>query len=174
MRNGSGFALEQKSSTVYLDVAANSHGAEKGFLMHRALGRIEHDEPRVVEIGPGGGAAVAYLAAQLAGDRAPARTVHLTLIEAPGVVSESLTRAVDDFRQVGTCLLAERGDKNFSGFPAIPFSARYVLTVSGFVAWLYSEVSPRKRPVSWRALARASVSPGSWTLKTQPLPLVAT
>jgi SAM-dependent MidA family methyltransferase len=67
------FAREHKSDAGYLDVAANTHGAEKGLLVHRALGRIQHPQPRVVEVGPGGGAAVTYLAAQLAGDPDPTR-----------------------------------------------------------------------------------------------------
>jgi hypothetical protein len=99
------FALEHKSSPVYLDVAANAHGAEKGHLVHRALERVRHAEPRVVEVGPGGGAAVAYLAAQLAANPDPTRTVHLTLIEAPGVVSGSLAQALEAFDRVGTSTL---------------------------------------------------------------------
>lgn len=101
------FAREHKSDASYLDVAANTHGAEKGFLVHRALGRIGHARPRVVEVGPGGGAAVTYLADQLTDesdiDSDPAPDVHLTLIEAPGVVSHALTRAVEEFNQVGEC-----------------------------------------------------------------------
>ncbi|MGH3857224.1 MAG: hypothetical protein ACRDR6_27825 [Pseudonocardiaceae bacterium] len=99
------FAREYKSDAGYLDVAVNTHGSEKGFLVHRALGRVQHADPRVVEVGPGGGAAVAFLAAQLARDPDPAREVHLTLIEAPGVVSQSLTGAVEEFNQVGVCEL---------------------------------------------------------------------
>lgn len=102
MRN---FAREHKSESGYLDVAANAHGAEKGFLVHRALRRVQHAEPRVAEVGPGGGAAVAYLAGQLAAEPADARNVRLTLIEAPGVVSRSLTRAIEEFNQVGVCSL---------------------------------------------------------------------
>jgi hypothetical protein len=97
------FAHEHKSQAGYLDVAANSHGAEKGLLMLRALSRTEHSCPRVVDVGPGGGAAIAYLAGQLAQGAAGDRKVQLTLIEAPGVVSQSLTSAVDAFGQVGSC-----------------------------------------------------------------------
>jgi hypothetical protein len=99
------FARTVKSSTAYLDVAANTHGAEKGMLMHRALQRIEHSQPRVVEVGPGGGAAVAYLAATLASDPTTPQEVRLTLIEAPGVRSQSLNGAIGDFNQVGHCEL---------------------------------------------------------------------
>jgi hypothetical protein len=34
------FAHEHKSDAGYLDLAVNAHGGEKGFLMHRALGRV--------------------------------------------------------------------------------------------------------------------------------------
>ncbi|WP_330250786.1 hypothetical protein OG874_31930 [Nocardia sp. NBC_00565] len=63
------FAHQQKSETTYLDVAANDHGHEKGLLVHRVLSRVADPEPHVIEIGPGGGAAVAFLASQL--DAAP-------------------------------------------------------------------------------------------------------
>ncbi len=99
------FAGEHKSAAGYLDLAANAHGAEKGFLVRRALGRVQSTRPQVVEVGPGGGAAVSFLAAQLAHDPDESRTVHLTLIEAPGVVSQSLTQSVQEFNQVGTCRL---------------------------------------------------------------------
>ncbi len=100
------FAREHKSAAGYLDLAANAHGAEKGFLVHRALGRVQSTRPQVVEVGPGGGAAVSFLAAQLAQDPDQSRTVHLTLIEALGVVSQSLARSAEQFNQVGTCHLA--------------------------------------------------------------------
>jgi hypothetical protein len=99
-------ARAHKSAAGYLDLAANAHGAEKGFLVRRALGRVQSTRPKVVEVGPGGGAAVSFLAAQLARDPTEGGTVHLTLIEAPGVVSQSLTRSVEEFNQVGTCHLA--------------------------------------------------------------------
>ncbi|MBO0804953.1 MAG: hypothetical protein J2P25_18005, partial [Nocardiopsaceae bacterium] len=51
------------------------------------------------EIGPGGGAAVAHLAAAL-----PA-PVDMTLIEAPGIESRSLRQAIRDFGAAGSCRL---------------------------------------------------------------------
>ncbi|AEV84592.1 hypothetical protein ACWT_3569 [Actinoplanes sp. SE50] len=99
------FARDAKTSTAYLDVAANTHGAEKGKLMHRALQRVQRRAPRAVELGPGGGAAVAYLASKLAQTAKPDRQVSLTLIEAPGVRSQSLTDAIDDFKRIGHCEL---------------------------------------------------------------------
>lgn len=93
-RIGRNFVREHKSAAAYLDLAANSHGAEKGFLVRRALDRVRTGRPQVVEVGPGGGAAVSFLATQLEQDPDEGRTVHLTLIEAPGVVSQSLTGSV--------------------------------------------------------------------------------
>jgi hypothetical protein len=77
------FARAYKSAAGYLDLAANAHGAEKGFLVRRAWGRVQSTRPQVVDVGPGGGAAVNLLAAQLAQDPNECGTVHLTLIEAP-------------------------------------------------------------------------------------------
>lgn len=99
------FSCRHKSNADYLDSAINTHGAEKGFLMYRALERVQRPEPQVVEVGPGGGAAVAFLSDQLAGDPDPTRRVRLTLIEAPGVASQSLTDAVEQFNQIGACEL---------------------------------------------------------------------
>ena len=133
------FAREHKSHASYLDVAANTHGAEKGFLVHRALRRIQQTRPQVVEVGPGGGAAVTYLAAQLAGDRnldsGPARDVHLTLIEAPGVVSRSLAHAVEEFNKVGTCELRHGFAQDIGTLLAVPVD---VISASALMHEVYS------------------------------------
>ena len=101
MASPNNFAHQQKTATTYLDVATNDHGDEKGALVHRAITRLRTDEPHIVEIGPGGGAAVQYLATKLAADTG----ARLTLIEAPGVASQSLARAMDSFAAVGACYL---------------------------------------------------------------------
>ncbi|MFS0696434.1 hypothetical protein [Streptomyces nitrosporeus] len=98
--NRSKFATGSKSEAGYLDVAANAHGEEKGLLAYRALQRIDREHPRVVEIGPGGGSAVAYLASQLATD-SRGGSVGLTLIESPGVRSVALADAMEVYREVG-------------------------------------------------------------------------
>lgn len=98
------FAHEHKSESTYLDVAANDHGYEKGLLVYRALARIPDTAPHLIEIGPGGGAAVEFLAAQL---QDQPKTPRLTLIEAPGVRSQSLARAIDRFNSVGQCALVQ-------------------------------------------------------------------
>lgn len=100
------FATEHKSAPRYLDFAANTHGQEKGFLVLKALEQVKTQRPHVVEIGPGGGAAVSFLASALRGNRYGADPVDLTLIEAPGVTSHALSRAVSEFNEVGACELA--------------------------------------------------------------------
>ncbi|MFI6577769.1 hypothetical protein ACIBFB_18425 [Nocardiopsis sp. NPDC050513] len=99
------FATEHKSVPGYLDMAANAHGAEKGLLMHRALQRLDSERPHLVEIGPGGGAAVNFLASRLRSEPKRPVDVDLTLIEVPDVASRSLTQAIDGFNRVGTCTL---------------------------------------------------------------------
>lgn len=100
------FAREHKSNVRYLDVATNSHGAEKALLLHRALDRIASARPRAVEVGPGGGAAVSYLAAQLSARELDA--LNLTLVESPGVASQALAQAMDDLSAAGgSCALKE-------------------------------------------------------------------
>lgn len=97
------FSTEHKSAAGYLDIAANANGAEKGLMVNRALRRAASGHVHVVEIGPGGGAAVDYLAAQ----RPTNATVDLTLIEAPGVTSRSLSAAIERYNQAGAgaCVL---------------------------------------------------------------------
>ncbi|REK89477.1 hypothetical protein DY245_15395 [Streptomyces inhibens] len=97
------FATESKTAAGYLDVAANAHGEEKGYLAYQALQRVERDRPRLVEIGPGGGSAVTFLASRLAAGGHGHRNVNLTLVEVPGVVSTSLHQAMAEFGKVGTC-----------------------------------------------------------------------
>lgn len=98
------FVHQHKSQSTYLDIAANDHGYEKGLLVYRALARIPDTEPHLIEIGPGGGAAIEFLAAQL---QDQPKTPRLTLIEAPGVSSQSLGRAIDRFNSVGQCALVQ-------------------------------------------------------------------
>jgi hypothetical protein len=100
---GSVFSTSLKTAAGYIDVAANAHGEEKSFLALRALGRVRSDRPHLVEIGPGGGSAVAFLASHLAAGEHRDRDVRLTLVEVPGVVSASLDQAMKDFNRVGAC-----------------------------------------------------------------------
>lgn len=127
------FATSYKSAAGYLDLAANTHGAEKGFLVRRAIRRIQNTRPHVVEIGPGGCAAVSFLASQLAGED---RAVQLTLIEAPGVVSKSLARATEEFTQAGgTCVLAHGFAQDIGTLLADPVD---VVSASALLHEVYS------------------------------------
>ncbi|MEU2429626.1 hypothetical protein ABZ611_08880 [Streptomyces sp. NPDC007861] len=99
------FATSAKSASAYLDLAANSHGEEKALFVYHALQRTPADSPHVVEIGPGGGAAVRFLASRIDGERTGPGTVTVTLIEAPGITSTSLDGAIEEFNRVGVCAL---------------------------------------------------------------------
>ncbi|WP_206539091.1 hypothetical protein [Nocardiopsis alba] len=105
-RSLSSFAIEHKSCPEYLDIAANTHGEEKGFFVLRALEQTRARRPHVVEIGPGGGAAVKFLASSLSEEHRGIAPVDLTLVEVPGVASSSLSRAMSEFNEVGNCELA--------------------------------------------------------------------
>ncbi|MCM8550083.1 class I SAM-dependent methyltransferase [Streptomyces sp. STCH 565 A] len=102
---GSTFTTALKTAATYIDVAANAHGEEKAHLVLQALKRAHQASPHLVEVGPGGGSAVAYLAAQLSAAQPPVDDARLTLVEVPGVTSASLDQAVDAFNRVGTCRL---------------------------------------------------------------------
>ncbi len=127
-------AHEHKSATGYLDVAANAHGAEKGLLIQRAISRVDNSRPHVVEIGPGGGAAVSHLANRLS-DSAGGQDIHLTLIEAPGVFSRSLARAMERFKQVGTCELQHGFARDLDTLLAEPVD---VISASAMLHEVYS------------------------------------
>ncbi|MEU6504865.1 class I SAM-dependent methyltransferase [Streptomyces sp. NPDC046942] len=101
---GSTFSTTLKTSAGYIDIAANAHGEEKAFLVLKALQRIRHSSPHIVEVGPGGGSAVAYLASQLPSAQHP-DDVRMTLVEVPGVTSATLEEAMHAFNRAGTCRL---------------------------------------------------------------------
>jgi hypothetical protein len=103
--SGSTFTTALKTAATYIDVAANSNGAEKAHLALQALKRMPRADVHLVEVGPGGGSAVAYLASQLCTEQPPVEGVRLTLVEVPGVTSASLTASMDAFNRVGTCRL---------------------------------------------------------------------
>ncbi|MBF6315753.1 hypothetical protein IU453_03025 [Nocardia cyriacigeorgica] len=126
------FAHKHKADATYLDVAANDHGREKGMLVDRALARVAEPDPRVVEIGPGGGAAVAYLASRL---QERSRSIHLTLIEAPGIASRSLTQAMDQFNAVGTCDLVRGWAQDIAALVTEPVD---VISASALLHEVYS------------------------------------
>lgn len=128
------FSTHHKTQPTYLDAAANSHGREKGRLLLRALERTRSSRPHAVEIGPGGGAAVAFLTQQLT-EQPDHRPVDLTLIEAPGVTSKSLTAAMDRFDQVGTASLRHGLAEDLSGLITNPVD---VISASALLHEMYS------------------------------------
>ncbi|MBF6357403.1 hypothetical protein IU449_23120 [Nocardia higoensis] len=126
------FAHQHKSESTYLDVATNDHGQEKGLLVQRALDRVADPNPHVVEIGPGGGAAVDFLASQL---ETQPRDIRLTLVEAPEVSSHSLNRAIDRFRAVGTCTLVHGWAQDIAALISEPVD---VVSASALLHEVYS------------------------------------
>ncbi|MFI6494805.1 hypothetical protein [Streptomyces sp. NPDC050564] len=104
---GHAFATAAKSAAGYLDEAANLHGREKIRMVLDALARTKADAPHLVEIGPGGGAALQHLTDSLTRTADRPRTLDITLIEAPGVLSQALARAIDGYHaaDLGTCTL---------------------------------------------------------------------
>ncbi|ARZ68255.1 hypothetical protein SMD11_2606 [Streptomyces albireticuli] len=129
------FSTTLKTAPGYLDVAANAHGEEKAFLALRALERVQTPGPRLVEIGPGGGSAVAFLASRLAAGEHQGKDVHLTVVEVPGVVSESLARAMKEFGQVGTCDLVTGFAQDLAAIVSEPAD---VVTASALLHEVYS------------------------------------
>ncbi|RLV08508.1 hypothetical protein CTZ27_06845 [Streptomyces griseocarneus] len=129
------FSATLKTEPGYLDIAANAHGEEKAFLALRALERTVTNSPRLVEVGPGGGSAVAFLASQLAAGHHRDKDVHLTVVEAPGVVSVSLTSALEDFSRVGTCDLVTGFAQDLADVVGEPVD---VVTASALMHEVYS------------------------------------
>jgi len=126
------FPHKHKSNTAYIDLATNEHGAEKGLLAGHALARVRSERPRIVEVGPGGGAAVSYLAAQL---HQSGRAADLTLIEAPGVTSHALELAMTEFDEVGTSRLVYRLAHDLGELVPDPVD---VITTSALLHEIYS------------------------------------
>lgn len=129
------FATEHKSAPRYLDVAANTHGEEKGFLVLKALKQVKARHPHVVEIGPGGGAAVSFLASRLSRPQSGIGPVDLTLVEAPGVTSQALARAVSSFNEIGTCELVHGFAQNLGSLLPRPAD---VVSASALMHEVYS------------------------------------
>lgn len=103
------FSTVEKSSGMYLDQAANGNGAEKAFYTIsalRELGGRGVSDVHVVEIGPGGGAALGSVTRALkTGDLPGVNELKYTFVELEGVQSGSLTHEREKFERlgVGTC-----------------------------------------------------------------------
>lgn len=100
------FHVSSKNDTIYLDCAANGNGNEKSLLTGRALQRLhdaKEDKVHVVEIGPGGGAALTALSAAIRSECLDIpEEVSISFVELDGVESDSLKRARQDFSDIGT------------------------------------------------------------------------
>ncbi|MBV7694735.1 hypothetical protein [Streptomyces sp. TRM70350] len=129
------FTTALKTAATYIDVAANAHGEEKAFLAIQALKRMSADSHHLVEVGPGGGSAVAYLASHLSMTQPPLSDVHLTLVEVPGVMSASLGQAMDAFNRVGTCRLLTGFAQDISALLTEPV---HVISASALLHEVYS------------------------------------
>ncbi|WP_030209207.1 hypothetical protein [Streptomyces sp. NRRL S-87] len=134
---GNAFATAAKSDAGYLDEAANSHGREKVQMVLNALARTTTDAPHLVEIGPGGGAALQYLADSLTGTADRPGTLDVTLIEAPGVVSQALARVIDGYNAagLGTCTLTSGLAQNLGSILEHPVD---IVAASALIHEVYS------------------------------------
>lgn len=112
------FEQAHKGASSYLDIAANGNGSEKAFLTAEALRRLTTSEAHIIEIGPGGGAAINSLVDQIEEDRDI--TINLDLIEIESVQSNSLDTARERFqKRLGTTTLHTLDARNLSAeFPA--------------------------------------------------------
>lgn len=99
------FCTVEKNSDMYLDRAANGNGGEKAFYIFtalRALGSRGIRDVHVVEIGPGGGAALGAVTRSMkSGDLQGIEDLRYTFVELDGVQSESLTREREKFERLG-------------------------------------------------------------------------
>lgn len=101
------FDTERKSQVGYLDIAANGNGGEKAMLTLEALSRLKtcgKDTSHVIEIGPGGGAALDAICDvyECDGDtHVLPVSPRVTFVELDGVASESLSAARERFSKYG-------------------------------------------------------------------------
>lgn len=91
-----------KNNELYLDIAANASGDEKGALVLRAIERLGLNSVEIMEVGPGGGSAINFLADSLGHDRFTQTQVNLTLLEADPINSTALSAAMERFDTIGS------------------------------------------------------------------------
>lgn len=100
-----GFPEQVKGSSGYVDLAANLNGEEKAASVVEACNLVGAGTIRLLEIGPGGGASILSLAESIKKGRIPDKLIDLVLVELDCIKSDSLPKAMDVFRNVGTCRL---------------------------------------------------------------------
>lgn len=101
-----------KSNETYIDVAANSNGEEKGMMAFDAISRLGKHDLSLLEIGPGGGSAIEFLANSLKQVLDEEQDVNLSLLEIDGITSGALSNAVNNFRALGS-VSQIKGDARF-------------------------------------------------------------
>lgn len=100
------FDSTEKNSGVYLDLAANGNGGEKAMFALEALNRLKAsgtNSVHVIEIGPGGGAALdAVTNAYSDPESNLPKEIRIAFLELNGIQSESLQAAREKFAHIGT------------------------------------------------------------------------
>lgn len=109
------FSEECKSAPGYLDIAANGNGTEKAALTVEGLRRLDSQGAHILEIGPGGGAAVDSLTRRLGGEEASDSNLTLSLVEVEAVHSEALDQARKRFEaKLGRTALYQANARDLS------------------------------------------------------------
>jgi hypothetical protein len=101
------FDTAEKNSNVYLDLAANGNGNEKAMFVLEALSRLKAsgtNDVDVIEIGPGGGAALQSVTNAYSCDTQSQlpEGINISFLELDGIESESLRGAREKFAGIGT------------------------------------------------------------------------
>lgn len=101
------FDTAEKNSGVYLDLAANGNGDEKAMFALEALSRLKAsgtNDVDVIEIGPGGGAALQSITGAYAEDTDSnlPDNINISFLELDGIESGSLGDARKQFAAFGT------------------------------------------------------------------------
>lgn len=101
------FDTAEKNSGVYLDLAANGNGDEKAMFALEALARLKASGTNnvdVIEIGPGGGAALQSITNAYEGDSESTlpTDISVSFLELDGIESESLQTARKRFAVFGS------------------------------------------------------------------------
>lgn len=88
------FTHSRKNAPLYIDIAANANGVEKSAFLIEALRRSQqynNESLHAIEIGPGGGSAIASLADTLESqDLLNGKSLHVSLLELDKIESQQL------------------------------------------------------------------------------------
>lgn len=126
------FFVSGKTSESYLDQASNGNGSEKAILTMRSMDLLRRqgaEGMHVIEVGPGGGAAVNAIAeAMRSGELESVDNMRMSFVELDGVASTTLQNAQDNFSEFGESRMyagdAKRLDETFpEGADVVAMSA---------------------------------------------------